>query len=206
MDIANNMFYNVNKDNEIIYNVNIGVFNDPLWINDNEENDEKLKQIIDSNSKLSKCKESRPSLYDIKQWIKFEKSDCLILCSKYYPVILFKHLYEYLDYGCPFVVWCEYIQPLIQIKQWFMRENMNEIEAVGLRIHENWFREQQVLPQRTHPMVNMQHLGGYILSGIKVRPRPSIINIISQNNDIKDDSLSESESDHEHSLKRRKLS
>jgi len=40
--------------------------------------------------------------------------------------------------------------------------------AINLRLHDNWFREYQVLPRRTHPMMNMTQLGGYILSGIKI--------------------------------------
>jgi hypothetical protein len=54
--------------------------------------------------------------------------------------------------------------------------------AVQLVLCDNWLREYQVLPNRTHPLVNMSCSGGYLLSGIKVHsdrpfgapvPRPS---------------------------------
>eukprot|EP01083_Nonionella_stella_P015665 43836_1 len=189
LEIANKMFDLSDQEREIICNVNIGLFNDPLWLNDCGENDVKLKEMVDSNSKVAKFKDSRPSLYDVKQWIKFEKCDSLILCCKYHPLTLFRHLYKYLDFGCPFVVWSEYIQPLAEIKQWFFNggdedSKEEDVEAVGLKVYENWFREQQVLPQRTHPMVSMQHLGGYILSGIKVRTKPSKMDItLNETND-----------------------
>jgi tRNA (adenine-N(1)-)-methyltransferase non-catalytic subunit len=38
--------------------------------------------------------------------------------------------------------------------------------AVGMALQEVWFREQQMLPKRTHPLMNMNHGGGYLLSGI----------------------------------------
>ena len=200
MEIANKMFNLTDKEREIINNVNIGLFNDKLWINDTEESDKKLKEIIDSNSKLAKFKDTRPSLYDIKQWVKMEKCDSLVICCKYHPLTLMKHLYKYLDYGCPFVVWCEFIQPLTEIKQWFLGDD--GVEAIGLQVHENWFREHQVLPQRTHPMVNMHHLGGYILSGIKVRVRPSRM----QSDDGDDGDGDNDGYDDSPSLKKRKLS
>ncbi len=41
-------------------------------------------------------------------------------------------------------------------------------DAVNIRVTETWLREYQVLPERTHPHVNMSGTGGYILTGIKV--------------------------------------
>jgi tRNA (adenine-N(1)-)-methyltransferase non-catalytic subunit len=37
--------------------------------------------------------------------------------------------------------------------------------AVNLMVQETWYRKQQVLPKRTHPLMNMNHGGGYMLSG-----------------------------------------
>jgi tRNA (adenine-N(1)-)-methyltransferase non-catalytic subunit len=42
--------------------------------------------------------------------------------------------------------------------------------AVNVVLSEQFFRNQQVLPNRTHPFVNMSASGGYILSGSKMRP------------------------------------
>lgn len=40
--------------------------------------------------------------------------------------------------------------------------------VVCMSIRETWYRAYQVLPGRTHPLVNMTHNGGYLLSAIKV--------------------------------------
>ena len=41
-------------------------------------------------------------------------------------------------------------------------------KAVNVQLQEVWCREYQVLPQRTHPHMNMDGASGFILSGIKV--------------------------------------
>jgi hypothetical protein len=53
------------------------------------------------------------------------------------------------------------LQPLVDL--------MNLIKVRGFVIapviNEPWKRDIQVLPKRTHPDMNMDHCGGYILSG-----------------------------------------
>ena len=44
----------------------------------------------------------------------------------------------------------------------------NEMSML-LRLHDNRFREYQVLLDRTHPFMSMEQLGGYILSGVKIQ-------------------------------------
>ena len=50
-----------------------------------------------------------------------------------------------------------------------LAEAMNALKAGGLAVcmtvQEPWYREQQVLPGRTHPTMVMNHGGGYLLSG-----------------------------------------
>jgi len=43
-----------------------------------------------------------------------------------------------------------------------------DLPPVQLMVFDNWLREYQVLPNRTHPHVNMAATGGYLLAGIKV--------------------------------------
>ena len=40
--------------------------------------------------------------------------------------------------------------------------------AVNVNLSETWLRSYQVLPERTHPTVNMSGGGGYLLTGIMV--------------------------------------
>ena len=47
--------------------------------------------------------------------------------------------------------------------------------AVNIRVADTWYREYQVLPQRTHPTVTMSGTGGFILSATKIEgPLPVI--------------------------------
>lgn len=40
--------------------------------------------------------------------------------------------------------------------------------AINLRLSDTWAREYQVLPGRTHPMMDMRQSGGFLLTGIKL--------------------------------------
>ena len=45
--------------------------------------------------------------------------------------------------------------------------------AVRVSVWDTWMRDYQVLPNRTHPTVNMSHDGGFLLSGVKVSAVPA---------------------------------
>lgn len=46
---------------------------------------------------------------------------------------------------------------------------LQKMEAIiDLQLNETWTRENQVLPGRTHPEMNMSACSGYLLSGIKI--------------------------------------
>lgn len=63
-----------------------------------------------------------------------------------------------------FVVFSQYLAPLNKLHA----RLKNKKQAVFLQCSETWYRVQQVLPNRTHPMMNMDGGSGYILTGIKV--------------------------------------
>jgi len=42
------------------------------------------------------------------------------------------------------------------------------LEPQFSQVQESWWREQQVLPSRTHPTMSTPGTGGYLLSGIRV--------------------------------------
>lgn len=60
-----------------------------------------------------------------------------------------------------FVVVSQVLQPLVDCMNLLRVKGF----AVGTTIHEAWNRDIQVLPLRTHPLMNMNHGGGYILTG-----------------------------------------
>jgi len=95
-----------------------------------------------------------------------KKCDSLILASSYDPKVTLLKLLPYLETSCPFVVFCENMEPLFECFQ----ELQNQKLAINLRLSDTWLREYQVLPNRTHPNMTMSQNGGFILTGVKLCP------------------------------------
>lgn len=77
---------------------------------------------------------------------------------------LVKDLLPLVANSAPFAIYHQYLQPLATCMHKLQLEKM----AISLQISEPWLREYQVLPSRTHPFMQMNAFGGYILSGIKI--------------------------------------
>ncbi|XP_062014474.1 uncharacterized protein LOC133731012 [Rosa rugosa] len=77
---------------------------------------------------------------------------------------LVKEILPLLSNSAPFAIYHQYLQPLATCMHNLQVGKM----AVGLQISEPWLREYQVLPSRTHPCMQMNGFGGYILSGTKI--------------------------------------
>ena len=91
----------------------------------------------------------------------------LLCCNPGYdPTALLARLLPLLAGGSPFAVFANSAQPLAEAADSLLRAR----SAVCMDLHEPWSREHQVLPQRTHPMMNMSATGGYVLVGFKVFP------------------------------------
>ncbi|KAJ8512258.1 hypothetical protein OPV22_002692 [Ensete ventricosum] len=71
-----------------------------------------------------------------------------------------QELLPLLSYSAPFVIYHQYLQPLATA----MHRLQNSKMAINLQISEPWLREYQVLPSRTHPLMQMSCFGGYMLS------------------------------------------
>lgn len=52
---------------------------------------------------------------------------------------------------------------------WCLDGLQNKRQAVALALQESLWRESQVLPGRTHPVMNMSATGGYLLAGTRVQ-------------------------------------
>ncbi|KAK7066922.1 tRNA (adenine(58)-N(1))-methyltransferase non-catalytic subunit TRM6 [Halocaridina rubra] len=87
----------------------------------------------------------------------------LIVACRLHPVNITVRLLQFLKPGHSFVVFSPYKEPLMEL--YFELKSLN---CTNLRLSENWLRHYQVLPQRTHPEVNMSGGGGYLLYGIKI--------------------------------------
>ena len=64
--------------------------------------------------------------------------------------------------------------PSMSALEGLFRTLRDELKAILTTIRETWFRDYQVLPDRTHPNVNMNHNGGYLLSCTKIIPLGSV--------------------------------
>jgi tRNA (adenine-N(1)-)-methyltransferase non-catalytic subunit len=91
--------------------------------------------------------------------------DTLIIGTKRDPLPLLESLYPLLGLSMPFVVYCQFQEPLAQIHHQLVSADA----AVHVTLTETWMREYQVLPKRTHPLMQMSGTGGYVLFGYKVR-------------------------------------
>lgn len=92
------------------------------------------------------------------------KVDGLIIVGKEHPRSIFTELVKYLDISRPFVVYCPIREPL----QEMYCDLKSRSDVVAIRITESFLRGYQILPERTHPDINMSGSGGYLLSGILV--------------------------------------
>jgi tRNA (adenine58-N1)-methyltransferase non-catalytic subunit len=100
-------------------------------------------------------------------WLRARPSDSIIIVARYDPTETLLGLLPYLAPSCPFVVFCEFIEPLTEC----FRELQTQDLAINLRLSDTWMREYQVLEGRTHPNMTMSQSGGFILSGIKLDPK-----------------------------------
>lgn len=95
---------------------------------------------------------------------KVGKADGLILVTKEHPSSIIKSLLDFLGISRPFVIYHCHREPLqetyVALKQ--------RKDIVNLRLFSNFCRGYQVLPNRTHPEIMMNDLGGYLLTGFLV--------------------------------------
>jgi len=92
------------------------------------------------------------------------KCDGLIIVCKQHPSTLLTHLTRYLAPSRPFAVYSPYKEPLLDAYIAVKEAGT----GIMCSVSETWLRHHQVLPERTHPMVNMSGGGGYLLTGIFV--------------------------------------
>ena len=89
--------------------------------------------------------------------------DSLVVCSRVDPVEVLGVCFPFLRAGGSFVVHCGFAAPLASLHRTL---RMNGL-AVRVELTEAWYREYQVLTNRTHPHVNISHNAGYLLAGVK---------------------------------------
>jgi len=86
----------------------------------------------------------------------------LIVHDQYTPLALFQSIELFLASNCSCVVFCLFLNPLRELQEYLKQSQ----RAIRVRVEELLTREIQVLPMRTHPMMNMHGTSGYLLSWI----------------------------------------
>lgn len=133
---------------------------------------EKMGNIREQKNFLAKrCarfarKLTRHTPMEAREWLHSRKCDSIIIVTHYDPTSTLLELLPYLAPSSPFVVYCEFIEPLSECFRELQKQNL----AINIRLSDTWMREYQVLPGRTHPSMTMSQTGGYILTGIKLCP------------------------------------
>ena len=95
-----------------------------------------------------------------------KQCDSLIVACNYDPTHTLLTLLPYLEASSPFVVFYEYLESLVECFREIQRLGL----AINLRLTDTWMREYQILPNRSHPNMNMSQNGGFILTGVKLCP------------------------------------
>ncbi|XP_055597216.1 tRNA (adenine(58)-N(1))-methyltransferase non-catalytic subunit TRM6 [Uranotaenia lowii] len=94
-----------------------------------------------------------------------EKFDCLVLVAKEHPQNILKALLPFVKPSRPVVVFNTAKEILLEC---YMDMKM-AANVTYLRVTSNWMRQYQILPNRTHPDVNMSANSGYLLTGYTIR-------------------------------------
>jgi len=108
----------------------------------------------------------KPDPTNIRHWLRLQ-SDSLIIATTFDPTLVLLELWPCLAHAAPFVIFCEFIEPLVQC----FREIQKRCIACKLQLSNTWTREYQVLPGRTHPAMHMSACSGFLLTGVKVHKR-----------------------------------
>uniref|UniRef100_A0A8C5N2W5 tRNA (adenine(58)-N(1))-methyltransferase non-catalytic subunit TRM6 n=1 Tax=Leptobrachium leishanense TaxID=445787 RepID=A0A8C5N2W5_9ANUR len=129
---------------------------------DREEKSE--RKHVQAMEKKKKQDERRIRESETAVLLQDRNADGLIVASRFHPTPVVLSLLEFVSPSRPFVVYCQYREPLLECYT-KLRERGG---VVNLKLSETWLRDYQVLPDRSHPKLVMSGGGGYILYGITV--------------------------------------
>ncbi|XP_062185795.1 uncharacterized protein LOC133889295 [Phragmites australis] len=127
----------------------------------------------DGNSIASKSLKpgKAPSPEKLEYWKEHGFSSLIVAAPGHEVESLVADLLPLLSYSAPFAIYHQYLETLATCMHSLQVSKM----AIGLQISEPWLREYQVLPSRTHPHMQMNAFGGYILSGIRIHNTDCVI-------------------------------
>lgn len=94
-----------------------------------------------------------------------ENLDALIIVAREHPGSILKALLPFIKPSRPVVIFNTSREILMELYV----ELKTTGQVTGLRLTSNWLRHYQVLPNRTHPDVNMSANSGFLLCGYTIR-------------------------------------
>lgn len=107
--------------------------------------------------------------------------DGLIIASEYDPFSILQSLSPYLAGSASIVVHSPYVQIVADLQN-----QLRELpQYLGPTVTEVWLRRYQVLPGRTHPLMNMSGSGGFILHTTKVYDDPTASSVMAHRHKAK---------------------
>ncbi|ONM34905.1 tRNA (adenine(58)-N(1))-methyltransferase non-catalytic subunit trm6 [Zea mays] len=122
----------------------------------------------DSDGTLNASKPPKPgkapSPEKMKYWKEHGFSSLIVAAPGHEVERLVADMLPLLSYSAPFAIYHQHLEPLAKCMHSLQLSKM----AIGLQLSEPWLREYQVLPSRTHPHMQMNAFGGYILNGIRI--------------------------------------
>lgn len=124
---------------------------------------DRLRELRAQEKKV-KMEEKRKKLASAAALLEDRNADGLVIASRFHPCPVLMGLLKFVAPSRPFVVYCQYREPLIECYN-KLREQGG---VINLRLTDSWLRHYQVLPNRTHPVLLMSGGGGYLLSGTTV--------------------------------------
>lgn len=98
------------------------------------------------------------------RYLREHGADSLVVASKYDVRTSTLALLPFLGIGKPVVAFSETVEPLNAL-----RDDLRG-KVVHVTVSSTWYREYQVLPDRTHPRMQMSGHGGYLLQAYKAEP------------------------------------
>lgn len=119
--------------------------------------------------------------------------DTVLICVESDPVPIAELLLEFLLPSKRFIIYSHFIENLTTIYGALHNGGC----FINLELYESFYRNIQVLPQRTHPEMLMDNRSGYILTGIKIVPNETMTK-------RKIDKVDDVENENEESVKKSK--
>ncbi|KAL3874366.1 hypothetical protein ACJMK2_037392 [Sinanodonta woodiana] len=124
------------------------------------KNKTKGKRNLDESERKVRKEQRAKEWKDARYLLERGQLDCLIVASKLHPTPIVKALLKFVAPSRPIVVYSQFKEALMDCGVSLREEG----GMVNYRLSETWLREYQVLPQRTHPKIQMSGTGGYLFT------------------------------------------